>query len=167
MEKVLHATTSKGMSVRKAPAQSTLHDRLSGRVQPGAIPGAPRYLDEEKEEEVVRWLEGCASIGYAKSVREVRSIVGAIVAAKNDLQHVVVSHGWWDRFRARHPHLTLHTGELLAYQRAVCTNRIIIDKYFFYLLERSYYPTSSLQDHISYSMPMKQAFLFSIDPVKG
>ncbi|CAI7996987.1 Tigger transposable element-derived protein 6 [Geodia barretti] len=134
MDHALRAT-SEGMSVREAASQygvpkSTLHDRVSGRVQPGAVPGAHRYLDVEEEEEVVRWLEGCASIGYAKSVREVRSIVGAIVAAKNNLENFVVSHGWWDRFRARHPHLTLRTGESLAYHRAVSTNRFVIDKYF-------------------------------------
>ena len=99
------------------------------------MPGAHRYLDEEEEEVVVRWHEGCASIGYAKSVREVRSIVGAIVAAMNNLENVVVSHGWWDRFRARHPNLTLRTGESLAYHRAVSTNRVVIDKYFDFLEE--------------------------------
>lgn len=134
MELALRATCE-GMPVRAAASQygvpkSTLHDRVSGRVQPGAVPGAHRYLDDEEEEEVVRWLEGCASIGYAKSVREVRSIVGAIVAAKNNLENVTISHGWWDRFRARHPHLTLRTGESLAYHRAVSTNHAVIDKYF-------------------------------------
>ena len=133
---------SQGMSVREAAIQfgvpkSTLHDRISGRVQPGAAAGAPRYLYKEEEEELVRWIEGCASIGYAKSVREVRSVVGAIVAAKNNLEKVVVSHGWWDHFRARHPHLTLRTGESLAYHRAVSTNRLIIDKYFD-LLEKGF-----------------------------
>ena len=52
------------------------------------------------------------------------------MAEKSNIPHVVVSHGWWDRFRARHPNLTLRTGESLAYHRAVSTNRIIIDKYF-------------------------------------
>ena len=71
MDHALRAT-SEDMSVREAASQygvpkSTLHDRVSGRVEPGAH----RYLDQE-EEEVVRWLEGCASIAYAKSVREVR-----------------------------------------------------------------------------------------------
>ena len=46
------------------------------------------------------------------------------------MEDVTVSHGWWDRFRQRHPQLTLRTGETLAYVRAVCTNRVILDKYF-------------------------------------
>ena len=75
-----------------------------------AVPGAPKYLDDEEEEELVRWVEGCAQIGYAKSVKEVRAVVGAIVAAKNNLDCAVVRHGWGDRFRSRHPHLTLRMG---------------------------------------------------------
>ena len=111
-------------------SKSTLHDRVSGKVLPGAKYGAPRYLTDEEEEELVRWIEGCAEVGYAKSVREVRAIVGAIVVKKQCVDFAAVSHGWWDRFRARHPQLSLRTGESLAYVRAICTNRQIIDRYF-------------------------------------
>lgn len=45
--------------------KSTLHDRVSGKVLPGAKSGALRYLTDE-EEELVRWIEGCAEVGYAK-----------------------------------------------------------------------------------------------------
>lgn len=110
--------------------KSTLHDRVSGRVLPGATGGAPRYLDDEEEEELVLWLEGCADVGCAKSVREVRAIVGGIVAKKQGLELTAVSHGWWDRFRARHPQLRLRSGESLAYVRAVCSNRVVLDRYF-------------------------------------
>ena len=33
----------------------------------GAAPGPPKYLCEE-EEELVKWIAGCAEIGYDKSV---------------------------------------------------------------------------------------------------
>lgn len=101
--------------------KSTLHDQ---DVMPGAVGGAPRYLDDEEEEELVRWSEGCAEIGCAKNVKEVRAIVGAIVAKKENLDSVTVSHRWWDRFRAR---LTMRAGESLAYVRA---NRQTLDHYF-------------------------------------
>ena len=83
------------MTVREAAAQfgvpkSTLHDRISEKVQPGSVYGPLRYLDEEKEEELVRWIEGCAQIGYAKIVREIRAIFEAIVAKKNALDSMVV-----------------------------------------------------------------------------
>ena len=77
---------------------STLHDHVSGKVLPGSGVGLPKYLTDE-EEEVVRWLEGCAEIGCAKSIREVRAVVGAIMAKKQNVECIVVSHGWWDRFR--------------------------------------------------------------------
>ena len=93
------------LSVRRAAAQydipsSTLHDRISGKVSVGAVSGPPRYLDEEEEKELVEFLLGCAEVGYPKTVKEVRIIVGKIVAKK---QHqdigssAPVSHGWWAR----------------------------------------------------------------------
>ena len=58
-------------------------------------------------------------IGYAKSVREIRAVVGAIFSYKLGLDsHIVVSHGCWDRFRQCHPHLVLHTGEGIAFKRS-------------------------------------------------
>ena len=42
----------------------------------------------------------------------------------------VVSHGWWDRFRQRHPHLTLRAGESLAYRRAIAISPDTINNYF-------------------------------------
>lgn len=106
-----------------------LHDRFSGKVLPGAIGGAPRYLDNEEEEELVRWLEGCAKIPWVCKdymYKEVRAIVGA---KKQNLEPISVSHGWWDRFRAQHPHLSMRTGESLAYVCAVSTSHPILDKY--------------------------------------
>lgn len=90
MEMALRDVTNGSLTVRRAALQynvpkSTLHDRLTGKVLPGAVGGAPRYLDDEEEEELVRWLIGCAEIGYAKSIREVRAVVGAIVSKKRKL----------------------------------------------------------------------------------
>ena len=123
------------MTVRRAALvygipKSTLHDRVSGKVNHEARVGAPKYLTDEEEEEVVKWLEGCAQVGCAKSVKDVRAIVGAIVAKKQGVDCVVVSHGWWDRFRQRHPHLALRAGEALAYQRAVATSPETLKNYF-------------------------------------
>ena len=117
------------MGVRRAALEyqvprSTLSDRVTGKVCPGAAPGPPKYLCEEEEEELVKWITGCAEIGYAKSVREIRAVVGAIVSSKLGLDSpIVVSHGWWDRFRQRHPHLVLRTGEGIAFKRLAATNK--------------------------------------------
>ena len=66
MEKALQAVRLEGTSVRRAAEEygvprSTLGDRVSGRVCHGAVSGPPRYLSEEEEEELVRFLLGCAS----------------------------------------------------------------------------------------------------------
>ena len=95
MENALREVTNGSLTVRRAALEynvpkTTLHDRLTGKVLPGAVGGAPRYLDDEEEEELVRWLIGCAEVGYAKSIREVRAIVGAIVAKKLKVDHAMV-----------------------------------------------------------------------------
>ena len=85
MDSALKDVCSGTLTIRRAALQynvpkSTLHDRVSGKVLPGAVGGAPKYLDSDEEEELVKWLIGCAEVGCAKSIREVRAIVGGIVA---------------------------------------------------------------------------------------
>ena len=60
-----------GASVRRAAIEygvpkSTLGDRVSGRVTHGVLSGPPKYLSEEEEEELVRFILGCASVGTRK-----------------------------------------------------------------------------------------------------
>ena len=97
------------LSVRRAAAQyaipsSTLHDRISVKMSAGAVSGAPRYLDEDEEKELVEFLLGCAEVGYPKTVKEVRVIVGKIAAVKQSQgvgTAAPVSHGWWEKFSER------------------------------------------------------------------
>ncbi len=54
MQKVYEAVTKGGCSVRRAAEEysvppSTLHDRVSGRIQHGATSGPPSYLNDEEE----------------------------------------------------------------------------------------------------------------------
>ena len=49
--------------------RSTLPDRVTGKVCPGAVGGAPRYLDDEEEEELVKFLLHCAQMGCPKTSR--------------------------------------------------------------------------------------------------
>ena len=135
MEKALEEVSSRSMTIRRAAEEygvprSTLGDRASGRVVPGTKSGAPTYLSPEEEEELVHFLIGSAEIGYPKLVREVRTLVGAILSRNADSDVGCVSTGWWERFKKRHPNLSLRQGESLAYKRAIVTNRDVIDKYF-------------------------------------
>ena len=105
------------LSVRRAATHydippSTLHDCISGKVSAGAVSGAPRYLDEDEEKELVDFLLGCAEVGYPKTVKEVRVIVGKVVAKKQNQSVGItapVSHGWWEKFQKRHEELSLYS----------------------------------------------------------
>ena len=73
METAMQDVTNGFLGVRRAALEyqvprSTLSDRVTGKVYPGAAPGPPKYLCEEEEEELVKWIGGCAEIGHAKSV---------------------------------------------------------------------------------------------------
>ena len=104
MDLVVHEIEEGNMTVRKVAvsygiSKSTLHNNVKGKVQLGAAICAQKYLMDEEEEEVVRWLEGCAKVGCAKSISEVKAVVEAIVAKKLGVDCITVSHGWWDRFQ--------------------------------------------------------------------
>jgi len=122
------------LTIRHAALQynvpkSTLHYRIAGKVIPGAKVG-PRYFDNEDELELIEFLLGAASIGYPKTVQEVKAIVGAIVAHKQGLETVTVTQGWWKKFRHRHPKLSLRSAESLAFHRAISVTTEVVDNYF-------------------------------------
>ena len=113
MERALSDVTNGIMGVRRAEFQynipnSTLLDRVYGRVKPGTVSGPPCYLDPE-EEEVVRWIAGCAETGCAKSASEVMAVVSSVVREKKGSGDITVSRGWWEKFQRRHPEVVCHT----------------------------------------------------------
>lgn len=57
---------------------STLHYRVTGRILPGCQSGPQHYLTDS---ELVNFLVGCASVGYAKSRKQVIAHVQSIVAS--------------------------------------------------------------------------------------
>ena len=133
MERAYEAVASGRMSIRKAAEEhgvprSTLHDRVSGKVALKARSGAKRHLTDEEETQLVDFLVGCASVGYAKSRMDVLAIAQQIVSARNP--NVEVTKGWWDSFRSRHPEIVLRQAEPLSYARAASNNPEVIDKYF-------------------------------------
>ena len=124
------------MSVRKAAEEhgvprSTLHDKVSevsDKVALKARSGTKKHLTNEEEAHLVDFLVGCASIGYAKSCRDVLAIAQQIASARNP--NVEITKGWWDSFRSRHPEVVLRQAEPLSYARAASNNPEVIDKYF-------------------------------------
>ena len=102
MPKALQDVKLEGSSVRKAALdysvpRSTLGYRVSGCVNHGVVSGPPKYLSDEEEEELVRFLLGCASVGYPKTRKEVLGLVQMQVFRARGIERPI-THGWWDSF---------------------------------------------------------------------
>jgi len=72
MKRAHEAVTERGLTVRRAAEEyrvprSTLHDRISGKVQFGARSGPSPYLTEQEENELEDFLCNCAWVGYART----------------------------------------------------------------------------------------------------
>lgn len=139
LEKAIVAV-EKGTSIRRAAEmhgipRSTLHDHISGRVDrfQHAKPGPCPYLTEQEEEELANFLVRCAEMGYPHTRQQVIGIVQQIVSAKR--RDVRVTLGWWERFRQRHPYLTLRSAVPLSYVRAMAQDQDSIDHYYSLLEE--------------------------------
>jgi len=133
LRKAYEAVQREGMTVRKAAdaycvSKSTLQDRISGRVAFGAMSVPPKYLTDGEEEELVNFLVGSASIGYARIRKQVIALVQSVMSRKG--LNVVVSHGWWESFKRRHPNITVRTAEHLSYCRTVACSPEILDNYY-------------------------------------
>ena len=76
MSKALEAV-SKGST-----PQSTLHDRIRGRVIHGTKSGPRKYLTSMEEEQLVSHLQNCSSIGYGKSRKDTLALVQAVIDKK-------------------------------------------------------------------------------------
>ena len=116
MEKAFEAVTSGRLSLRKAAEEhgvpkSTLHDKVSDKVALKARNGEKKHLTDEEESSLVDYLIGCASIGYAKSRRDVLAIAQQIANVRDPT--IQVTKGWWDSFRSRNPSIKLRQAQPL------------------------------------------------------
>ncbi len=133
MTKAVEACRNGSCSLRKASdlygvPKTTLYDHVSGRVRPDAASGPERYLSVKEEEELCNFLIGCSQIGYPRTRPQVLAIVQAYTVKKNIMKSV--SNGWWQRFRQRHPNITLRSGIPLSLPRAMAMDRSSLDRYF-------------------------------------
>ncbi len=130
MSKACKAFGSGECSLRKASEmygipRSTLHDHVSGKVKENGVSGPERYLSIYEEEELVNFLIGCSHVGYPRTRPQVLAIVQQYIEKKKIKK--IVSNGWWQRFRYRHPNISLRS---LSLPRAKAADRAVIDKYF-------------------------------------
>lgn len=108
--------------------KSTLYDRVSGKVQHGARPGAAPYLNALEEEELETFLIRCADIGYPRTVDQVLALVQQMLDFKGRKQ--TVTAGWWRRFKERHPNVVLRSAASLSLVRSMATDIELLARYF-------------------------------------
>lgn len=133
MARVMDAVRSEHITVRRAAQEydvpkSTLHDRIAGRLPVEGESSPQKYLIDDEEEELESFLCGFASVGFAQSRNQVMEIVQEALNQKG--QRVIVSHGWWESFKCRHPTLTLRTAAPLSYAQVIGSDPVIVNKYF-------------------------------------
>ena len=60
-----------------------------------------------------------------------------LIAAKQGLPEecISLSHGWWDRFRLRHPQIGIRKPEKISRARMLATDRGVVNNYFDMLYE--------------------------------
>ena len=63
------------------------------------LPSGPeRYLTDTEEQELVHFIKECARVGYAKTRKQIISIVELTLKAKRGLD-TSITPGWWYSFR--------------------------------------------------------------------
>ena len=133
MKAAMKAVIKHGVSIREAAQmhqipKSTLGDRISGRVLPGATSGPSCYLTSAEEEDLVNFLCRVAQIGQGRTRQEVIAIVERVLASRGNAK--TVSAGWWASFISRHPRVALRTPATLSLARPAASDHDILDNYF-------------------------------------
>ena len=82
-------------------------DRVSGRVQPDAVSGLPKYLTSTEEVELAINISRCGAVGYARLKLEILALVQHVLDSRGKGQ--TVTHRWWDSFQRRHPEFVLRS----------------------------------------------------------
>ena len=140
MSQAMECATSVTASINKSAElygvpKTTLKDRLSGRVVPGSLPGPKPYLQSSEESELASHLLSASSIGLGKTRYEVMRIAEGVAKSKGVLRGERISHGWWQRFIARNPSLSLRSGDATAGIRIHAVNEKNMCEYFALLKE--------------------------------
>ena len=156
MREAMNAVVYNKMSARKAAEmygipRSTLRDRVSGDVLPGAKSGPHTLLTAEEEQQLVWFLCNSAVIGYGRTRKEVLVMVDRDLKSKG--QSRSVTNGWWVSFCRRHPEVSLRTPATISTARAKGSCPEAINQYF-----------DMLQDTLDeYNLHGKPSLIYNMD----
>jgi hypothetical protein len=94
----------------------------NGKVVHGTKPGPKPFLSSAQEKELSNFLLDVAKAGYGKSRKQVRNLAEAVAHDKGRLatDKKLISDGWFRRFMARQPHLSMRKGGPTANVRMDC-----------------------------------------------
>lgn len=134
MEAAMKAVQDGSSGVNRAAVDygvpcTTLSDRLSGRVKHNTNPGPTPYLSQD-EEELGMCLKDCASVGYAKTRKDVMLIAETIAIDKRVLRKEHISHSWFCEFLKRQGDLSLRWGDNTAHIRMDSINSETMKQYY-------------------------------------
>ena len=121
------SSTRRAAEMFRVP-RATLHDYVSGKIQFGCKSGPKTYLTSDEEEELENFIIRCARVGYPHTKKQILALVQEIVDGKGI--ETTVSNGWWERFCARHPKVTLKSAVPLSLARAIASDPITIQNYY-------------------------------------
>ena len=125
-----------GESVLRAARENdvprqTLSDRVSGKVVHGTKPGPNPLLSKAEETELSNFLLDVAKAGYGKSRKQVKNLAEAVARDKGQLTTTKkLTDGWFRRFMARQPHLSMRKSDPTANVRMDCLTKETMDEYF-------------------------------------
>ena len=124
------------LSMRRAAIEygiprSTLSDRVTGKVMGPTVKSGPtRYLNDSEELELENFIIKMAKIGYAYSRKEIIQLVQEFIDKKKPHDNIVVTSGWWECYRRRHPNIVLRKSEPLSHICSMATQPEILEGYF-------------------------------------
>ena len=131
MEAVKRGSSIKRAAEEHGVPRMMLQDRVLGNVEHGKKPGQQPYLNKEEEEDLVKFVEVVADIGFGKTRKQIKAMVEKTARDKNLLRKEKISDGWFRRFLERQPHLCLCKGDRTAAVRMeAMNNQSALDNYF-------------------------------------
>ena len=119
-----------GHHLEKQPRIPTLHDHVCDKVVHGKPPGPPTVLSSEEEAILCDWLLEMNSIGYGRSIDELRIAVQIKMAGQIFSRKTNLLYTWVKSFMIRNPIISQRQSESLPVNRASSCTHKTLTKWF-------------------------------------
>ena len=132
------SAVANGMSIRAASKfygvrKSTLWDRTSGRILPGAAIGRPPALTHQLESQIVKQAQDAASMGFGINRTQLMVKTGRVVRKmrlETPFRNGQPGKQWFEGLKRRHPDLSIRTPEKTTHARLRMMNKERVRRYF-------------------------------------